>query len=139
MKSLKTLILFLSFVTIGNAQTDGDSIKLSIKTVIETAEKMRALEQSDSTKTLQINNLKAQVTNLNLQVVKLEDINKKNESIISLKDTEIDMYRRLADRFIELPTIKQKWYQTPTFMFVSGFVAGGLTIYAGAHIVSLIR
>lgn len=130
MKLITFIVCMFLLPLFGNTQVD--TIGLPISKVIETAQKISELQESNSLKTKQIEIL-------NVTVSKLESVNKKNESIIELKNIELDMYKSLATRFLDLPTLDEKWFETKTFVFVAGILVGGGIIYAGAVIVSTIK
>lgn len=124
------LVYTLCFILIyGIGQAQSDSITIPVSTVLNAANKIVELERRDSLKTIQIVNLQVQLTGL-------EHLNENNQSIIELKNKEIDIYRNALKNVI--PTIDQpkvKWYQTPAMTFMAGVFTGGLLIYAGASII----
>lgn len=127
---LSTLFMVISLPLF--SQTS-DSMFVSTDFIIQSAERMQAYQLKDSISTKKIETL-------NLMVLNLQKVNNQNESILKLKDTELEMYRSLANRFIELPPRETgKWHESKTFNFVAGIVVGGIVIYSGAYIVSTIR
>jgi hypothetical protein len=113
-------------------QETSDSIKVPKSLLIESAKKLKNYQMLDSVQTLQITSLKTQIT-------KFEQLSVQNNQILALKDQEILMYRSLSERFLKIPALDEKWYQSKTFNFISGVVVGAIVIYSGAYIVSTIR
>jgi|DEB0MinimDraft_10_1074344.scaffolds.fasta_scaffold23261_3 hypothetical protein len=133
---LEFWLFFCILVLTSNMQLLGqetsDSIKVPKSLLIESAKKLKNYQMLDSVQTLQITSLKTQIT-------KFEQLSVQNNQILALKDQEILMYRSLSERFLKIPALDEKWYQSKTFNFISGVVVGAIVIYSGAYIVSTIR
>ena len=133
---LEFWLFFCILVLTSNMQLLGqetsDSIKVPKSLLIESAKKLKNYQMLDSVQTLQITRLKTQIT-------KFEQLSVQNNQILALKDQEILMYRSLSERFLKIPALDEKWYQSKTFNFISGVVVGAIVIYSGAYIVSTIR
>jgi len=133
---LEFWLFFCILVLTSNMQLLGqetsDSIKVPKSLLIESAKKLKNYQMLDSVQTLQITSLKTQIT-------KFEQLSVQNNQILALKDQEILMYRSLSERFLKIPALDEKWYQSKTFNFISGVMVGAIVIYSGAYIVSTIR
>jgi hypothetical protein len=133
---LEFWLFFCILVLTSNMQLLGqetsDSIKVPKSLLIESAKKLKNYQMLDSVQTLQITSLKTQIT-------KFEQLSVQNNQILALKDQEILMYKSLSERFLKIPALDEKWYQSKTFNFISGVVVGAVVIYSGAYIVSTIR
>lgn len=134
---MKCLLFFLSLLFTNSVFSQmlvyGDSVTVSKEFLIRSANKMQNL-QTDLEKFQMSDSLKTET------ILRLETLNIQTQAIVELKDTELEMYRGLANRFIELPPLgNPKWHESKTFNFVAGVVVGGLVIYSGAYIVSKIN
>lgn len=105
-----------------------DSVTLPIQVVIESAQRMQKLERSDSIKTAQLTVFKA-------KVLEMDNVIKTHETIVDLKNQEIAIYTNILSNFVDLPTNKRKWYNSPEFIYASGVISGGLILFTGAKLV----
>lgn len=125
MKQLLALVFITLSLQIFSQQ---DSVTLPITTVIESAQRMQRLERSDSIKTAQLAVFRA-------KVLEMDNVIKTHESIVDLKNQEIAIYTNILSNFVDLPTNKRKWYNSPEFIYASGVISGGLILFTGAKLV----
>lgn len=124
------IIIFVLANQITFSQVLQDSVTVPVITIIETAQKLQELEHKDTIQSKQIISLTAQVNSL-------EALNSNNESIMRLKNIEVDMYKGFVSKYVNigLPPIEQeKWYQTRTFSLITGGLAATAMLYTGAKL-----
>jgi len=124
------LLLFVLANQITFGQMIRDSVTVPVITIIETAQKIQDLEHRD---TIQYK----QIVSLNAQVNSLEALNSNNESILRLKNIEVEMYKGFVAKYVDigLPTIeKEQWYQTKTFNLIAGGLTATAMLYTGAKL-----
>lgn len=126
------LFVYLLF-SISLFSQSGDSVLVSSKFLIESAQRMQTLQKTSALQIEQIGALESQIENFQI-------LESQTQSILKIREQELEMYKGLANRFIELPPVrKPRWHETREFNFIAGIVVGGLVIYSGAYIVSTIR
>jgi len=103
-----------------------DSIFVSKVDIIEAANKIESLQQDRQLHLRKIDLLTS-------QVVDLQTLNTRTQSIMELRDEELKMYRGFVTTFVGagMPDQKEKWYQTKTFHFITGAIAASTAIWVG--------
>lgn len=127
------LLIAITSSLVAQVELDTSTTRVRTSFLISSAKKYQELLRVDSIKTEQIAVMNAQITDLEL-------VNEQNTSIIELKDQEIGIYRSALSNFVDLPDQpKKKWYQTPTFNYIAGFLSGSAVIFVSAEILTRIN
>jgi hypothetical protein len=130
---MKVFLIFCLLLVKLNLYSQSDSITVHKDLLLNASTRIQNLEKDLGFKTLQTDNLQKQVD-------ALTRLNTYNETIIEYRNKEIEIYKGAVNRFVDFPTkTKDKWYETRQFSFFGGILIGGITIFSGAYVVSLIR
>jgi len=130
---MKVFLIFCLLLVKLNLYSQSDSITVHKDLLLNASTRIQNLEKDLGFKTLQTDNLQKQVD-------ALTRLNTYNETIIEYRNKEIEIYKGAVNRFVDFPTkAKDKWYETRQFSFFGGILIGGITIFSGAYVVSLIR
>jgi len=126
---MRYLIYILLLVGFLYGQSEGETISVPKSDVIEWANKLKQYETSDSLQT-------SLISDLELQVKKLEENSALDSLIISTRLHQIDLLKETNQLYKEkIKVVKPKWHENKWLWFTYGVVATSTSVWLTGQLV----
>ena len=126
---MRYLIYILLLVGFLYGQSEGETISVPKSDVIEWANKLKQYETSDSLQT-------SLISDLELQVKKLEENSTLDSLIISTRLHQIDLLKETNQLYKEkIKVVKPKWHENKWLWFTYGVVATSTSVWLTGQLV----
>ena len=126
---MRYLIYILLLVGFLYGQSEGETISVPKSDVIEWANKLNQYETSDSLQT-------SLISDLELQVKKLEENSALDSLIISTRLHQIDLLKETNQLYKEkIKVVKPKWHENKWLWFTYGVVATSTSVWLTGQLV----